>query len=281
MICHKLFRAITNTHLNAKHKIDRDTYVDIYPNAKVCSRETSEIISKMNSGAGNGMFGVRLFGETNGNYGNHPVSPRKGLTRETYFGKAKARRIRAKQSHSQKKNFEDPSSGYNSELWRMRLSKANIGKKKCLGKHWKLSKKTKEKHRIATKRNRADPNSKYNSPEYLEKVASRGRKCYAPDGHFCQSDWELQFELWLIENNIDHIPHPRISNSNGCRADQLVGTCFIELNGWGRTIEEFAEKYACTNIDPLIINFDDFSRTESYLEFFDRKLGFLKDKVHV
>lgn len=93
----------------------------------------------------------------------------------------------------------------------------------------------------------ANPNSGYNNK------TGYGKRKLASDGHKCDSSFELIFEEWLISCELKHEPHPRISNTNGRRADQLVNGYYIEIDGMYRSDEFWEEKYKDTDIKPIIV----------------------------
>lgn len=143
--------------------------------------------------------------------------------------------------------WADPNSGHNSPE---RSQKVSIGSKKS----WTDSN-IREKHHLGLILAWANPNSGYNSQEFLQNLnkTGYGKRKHASDGHGCASNYELIFEEWLISHGLEHEPHPRISNNNGKRADQLVNGYYIEIDGMYRSDEFWREKYRNTGIVPIII----------------------------
>lgn len=47
LICKKEFKAVTNTHLQNRHGLSIDDYLNKFPNAEICSTETKEKVSKV------------------------------------------------------------------------------------------------------------------------------------------------------------------------------------------------------------------------------------------
>jgi len=86
-----------------------------------------------------------------------------------------------------------------------------------------------------------------------------GECSVALDGHFCQSSFELEFEDWMIKNNIPHKSHAHILNSARI-SDYQIGDCYIELDGMDppRNKEFWDEKYSNGERYIILYPGDDF-----------------------
>ena len=269
-ICGKELLSITNSHL-LPHKLTQAEYKVLYPQVLISSNETRTKLSQTMK---------KKRADPLSSY-NAPVHHQR-------------------QSKSHKSAWANPDSRYNSPEFAKKISISVTKRFKDDATYSKRvgiaisklfadpnSTYNSPQHHAALKAAWADPNSGHNSVELSRKLSiwlksqwanpyspisicrqvGFGNWVYSSDGHPCQSRFELIFEEWLIDNSIEHIPHPPIPNNPSRRADQLISGKYIEIDGMSRTKDYWNEKYSGTNINPLIISSKELTR-----EFLDKNL---------
>lgn len=274
-ICHKWFKSL-NSHIRI-HGVSCREYKALFPNSSLISEElrvkksqiqkllradpastfnTPEYIKKHREVTVNSSKWLDSVSQA---IKKHRADPNSAYNTPEYT---------QKQSDSHKEAWANPESGYNSPEFAKSISET-------VTRRFEDDPTYSKRVGIAISKLHADPNSTYNSPEFRETLCLAwadpnsghhtrrqgggfGVHMYAPDGHWCESRHELIFDKWLIEHNVEHLPHPRIPGTRK-KADQLVNGHYIEIDGMRRTNSYWEERYEKTNISHIIIKAEELT----------------------